>query len=129
MNNTIKQTASEIIRALNAMKKKYSFNPGIYIGKTSDFLDAYSRHQKEGLPILLRVAEGSPKEISDLEAALNKWAIGNKENWNCLNKNCGSTGNPDADKLYICLDTSADDDGIYEYDEKMFLGTEYPIQI
>lgn len=110
------------------MKKANHFNPILYIGKTSDFEYSWNRHKSEGFPILLRIAEGMPEDISKLEDALIKWAM-DDNNWTCANERSGSAGNKEADKLYICLSESVKNDELCEYDEQVLLGNSYPLQI
>lgn len=117
-----------IISALNKMRNEKQFNPKIYIGKTSNFNSAYDRHNKEGYPILLRIAEGTPEEIDMLEASLLDWVTTDRT-WSTGNTNTGSGGNPSADKLYICLDSSYDNDELYEASEEILLGKGFPINL
>ena len=118
----------KIKESLSEMKKANHFNPILYIGKTSDFEYSEYRHKSEGFPILLRIAEGIPEDISYLEDSLIKWAM-NDNNWTCANERSGSAGNNEADKLYICLSESVKNDELCEYDELDFLDKTFPLQI
>ncbi len=125
---TNEKVVAKVSSALNEMRKKEKFDPQIYIGKTDDFTQSYHRHKKEGYPILLRIAEGDPDQIGELEAKLIKYFLGDNS-WKVGNKNEGSAGNPGADKIYICLDSSSSDDELCEYDETSLLGKEFPINL
>ena len=130
MKSYLQKVKDKIILDLIAMSEKFDFNPGLYIGKTEDFEKSTERHVSDGLPILLRIAEGNPEDIALLEDALISWAQNqNNDVFKCLNTNRGSGGNINANKLYICFDTSVEGDELFEMDEMQFLGNEYPIDL
>lgn len=117
-----------IIEDLGKMRTKFLFNPGILIGKTTDFNKSAQKHQEEGLPVMLRIAEGTPIEIANLEKALIEWARKDKT-WTCLNTSESDNDFKSGNCLYICLDTPAPKDELCEYDEVILLDTHYPIDI
>ena len=128
MKPYLQKVKDKIIKDLVDMLKREDFLPKIYIGKTEDFSESAQRHFKEGYPILLQIAEGNAEEVSQLEDSLISWAQ-KDTGFTCLNKNRGSGGNPFANKLYICLDSSVKGDDLYEIDELILLGKEYPLNL
>lgn len=128
METNLHYALEKIKESLNEMKKAHQFNPTLYIGKTSDYEYSEDRHKSEGFPILLRIAEGIPEDISYLEDSLIKWAM-NDNNWICTNERSGSAGNKEANKLYICLSESVKNDELCEYDELDFLDRSFPLKI
>lgn len=128
MNEIIKHVAEKIKKDMDLMKSENDFNPAIYIGKTNDLKNAFHRHEKDGYPVLLEIAEGTGEEIASLESKLIELFL-NDNQWTCRNKRDTSAGNPKADKLYICLDDSVANDPLYERSEKSLLNNEYPLQL
>ncbi len=125
MDTKLQKVAARIKKDMADMKERWKFSPGIYVGKTDDFHESSERHKKEGYPVLLHVAKGEPKDIAELENAMITF-YQNSPDWKCHNTNAGSGGNPNADKLYICFDSSVKGDDLYELDEVWFLGDGYP---
>ena len=127
MRKDLECVAQVVLSKLKEVKGKYpGFDPCVYVGKTDSFQKAYGRHSNEGFPVLLRVAEGTPSDVSELEGILNSmlkqdptWKVGNG----------GSAGKPMADKIYICLDSSVEGDPLCEYEEEFFLGKGYPVNL
>lgn len=128
----LKLIAQSIVGKLDAIRTTFpNFNPSVYVGKCTDFQDIEKRHLVDGdYQVLLRVAECDSRNAARLEDLL----IGMFKNdtvvhWHLNNKNGGSGGNPTANKIYICFDSSVECDELYDWDELQFLGQEYPIQI
>ena len=118
----------KIVSAMNEMREKENINPKIYIGKTTDFNFSKERHEEDEYPILLRVAIGTPKQIADLEAKLIE-RFKDDKTWTINNKNGGSAGNTEANQIYICLDSTSPSDELCEWDEKLFLGYDFPLDL
>lgn len=113
---------------MNEMRTKYKIYPEIYIGKTSDFNRRAYEHADRGYPILLRIAEGTPAQISNLETILIE-RFSKDKSWKMGNSKGGSAGDTHADGLYICLSESTPDDDLSEFDEQELLGENYPIKL
>lgn len=128
MEDYLLRVKAKIIKDLVAMGADKKFHPALYIGKTYDFDRSAKRHLNNGYPILLRIAVGDSGEIALLEDALIEWAKKEKV-FKCLNTNSGSAGSTSADKLYICFDSSEENDELQERDEVWYLGTEYPLNL
>lgn len=128
MNVDLDKFAMQVIVDYKAMMYKNNINPRVYVGKTNNFGESLERHKKEGLPILLQIATGSPAQIAKLESLLSN-LLRRDRSIRCENQNGGSAGNLEADKLYICIDVSYAGDFLYEADQDILLNKKYPIAI
>lgn len=129
MHTYLETFAQTVVGKLKKTKTDHpEFVPHVYVGKTNSFQESYGRHFNEGYPALLRVAEGTPEEVSMLEDILIRM-LKQDGTWHLDNKNEGSGGNVMADKIYICFDSSVKEDTMNEYGEEFFLGKEYPVDL
>lgn len=128
MNVNLDKFALKVIADLKAMMSKYDINPHVYVGKTHDFGESWERHKREGFPILLQIATGTSYQIATLESLLSDF-LRNDSSIQCTNEKGGSAGNPDADKLYICIDESYEGDSLYDADQDILLDKKYPISL
>ena len=100
----------------------------IYIGKTDDIKRRCVEHQNEGLPYTLELISGKPKDISELEEGLIK-TLQKTFSDKVANATDKSLGNGDAHCLYVSFAADIESDSLCEYDEKFFLGKEYPFNL
>lgn len=102
--------------------------PKVYIGKTEDVRGRTIDHaEKDKLFYLTTLAKGSPKLISELETVLIREFQKPNSKIKLLNDTDNSSGNPQADTLYICFDQYLSSDELGEYSLK--LNETYPITI
>ena len=128
MSMDLDKFALQVVVDLKTMMCKHNIDPRVYVGKTNDFGESLERHKKEGLPILLQIATGTSGQIAQLESLLSG-LLRNDSSIRCENKNGGSAGSVDADKLYICIDESYAGDLLYEADQDILLNKKYPIAL
>ncbi|MDE6697822.1 MAG: hypothetical protein K2K25_13160 [Muribaculaceae bacterium] len=128
MNEDLDKFAQQVVVDLKTMMYKNHINPRVYVGKTNDFVESLERHKKEGFPILLQITTGTPGQIAKLESLLSD-LLRKDPSIRCDNKNGGSAGSVNADKLYICIDESYDGDLLYDADQDILLDKKYPMEI
>ncbi len=107
--------------------KEKNFEAGMYVGKTDNVNERLKDHEtKRDYVYLTPVAHGKPSLISRLEhdiiVELSKAGI------KLLNKRPVSSGNKEADILYVCFDSCLPCDELCEYDTFDF-GKDYPIEV
>lgn len=120
------EALSKIAKEIPSIIKKEMPDAGVYIGKTVDIKERAKEHEHEhGYLYLTPVAQGNPNLISRLEKDIIDIF---KDQLRVLNSSEHSTGNKDANILYICFDSCHPDDELCEWDTFLF-GTDYPILI
>ena len=105
----------KVIEAIPILLKEFKEPTKVYIGKTEDPRECAIRHAEDDkLHYLTVLAKGVPSDISKLETDIIKYF---KENTNIAlcNRTEISTGNPNADQLYVCFDSFLPDDDLGEY--------------
>ena len=121
------EALSKIEKELPFIIQKEMPDAGVYIGKTVDIKERAKEHEHEhGYFYLTPIAQGAPNLISQLEEDFID--ILRKSQLRVLNSSKHSTGNKDANILYICFNKCHLDDELCEWDT-FLLGNEYPIMI
>ena len=106
----------KVIEVIPILLKEFKEPTKVYVGKTEHPKECAIRHeQNDKLFYLTILVEGSPSSISKLESDVIKY-LKDSTNIKLVNQSEKSSGNPDADKLYICFDNFLPNDEIGEHE-------------
>ena len=117
----------KVIAVIPVLLKEFKEPTKVYIGKTEDPRECAIRHaENDNLYYLVVLAKSVPYTICELETDVIKYL---KENTNIAldNRTEISSGNPNADQLYVCFDSFLPDDDLGEY--SLDLPNEFPLTI
>ena len=107
--------------------KKFQDSPKVYIGKTENPKECAIRHEQDDKLFYLTIlAVGDPSAISKLETEVIK-GLKESRNIEIVNRTEISSGNQNADKLYVCFDGYLPKDDFGEYN--LELSEEFPLTI
>ena len=120
-------TLKKVIEVIPILLKEFNDSPKVYIGKTEEPKECAIRHEQDDKLFYLTIlVEGCPSIISKLETDVIKHLKESNE-IDMDNRTEISSGNPNADKLYVCFNSFLPNDDLGEY--SLDLPKEFPLTI